>query len=115
MSHHRTVHELRVAAESGDRARLLPLLDPAVAVVVDPGASVRQGPRVVQGRPDAADLLLHGMLARPGMIIDERAVNGQSGLVLSRENRPAAAITVDFTRNLISVVWVTLLSAARIP
>jgi RNA polymerase sigma-70 factor (ECF subfamily) len=112
--HHRTVHELRTAAESGDIARMLPLLDPAVAVVVDPGRTAEREPRVVRGRLDAADLLLHGMLARPGLAIDERPVNGQSGLVLRRDDVPTAAITVDFTRGLISVIWVTLLSDASI-
>ena len=66
--HHRPVHELRTAAESGDVARMLPLLHPAVAVVVDPG----------------------------------------------RTAEPTAAITVDFTRGLVSVVWVTLLSGSSI-
>ena len=108
--HHRSVHELRTAAESGDVARILPLLDPAVAVVVDPGRTAECEPRVVRGRLDAVDLLLHGMLARPGLAIDERPVNGQSGLVLRRGDEPTAAITVDFTRGLVSVVWVTLLS-----
>ena len=107
-AHHRRVHEFRVAAESGDAERLGTLLDPGVAVVVDDGDRRHPAIRVVRGVRDAITLLVHGMAARPGLVIDERAVNAQAGLMLSRGDETIAAMTIDFTGGLISMVWIRL-------
>jgi RNA polymerase sigma-70 factor (ECF subfamily) len=48
------------------------------------------------------------MAARPGLVVSERSVGSQSGLVLSRDGQTTAAMTVDFTGRLISVVWIKL-------
>ncbi len=106
--HHRAVHEFREAAEHGDAAHLASLLDPAVAVVVDAGDRTHPAIRVVRGIHDALVLLLHGMAAKPGLVIDERSVNAQAGLILNRHDEPIAAMTIDFTRGLISMVWIRL-------
>ena len=37
-----------------------------------------------------------------------RAVNAQAGLMLSRGGETIAAMTLDFTRGLISTVWIRL-------
>ncbi|WP_448002524.1 hypothetical protein [Agromyces bauzanensis] len=106
--HHRAVHEFRDAAEHGDAERLASLLDPGVAVVVDTGDREHPAIRVVRGIHDALVLLMHGMAAKPGLVIDERSVNAQAGLILNRDDEPIAAMTVDFTRGLISMVWIRL-------
>ncbi|MGR0320358.1 hypothetical protein [Agromyces sp. ZXT2-3] len=106
--HHRAVHVFRRAAECGDGERLAALLDPGVAVVVDAGDRDQPRVRVVHGVYEAIALLMHGMAAKPGLIIDERAVNAQAGLTLSRDGETIAAMTLDFTRGLISVVWIRL-------
>ena len=106
--HHRAVHAFRRAAESGDTERLAAMLDPGVAVVVDAGDRHQPMPRVVRGASDAIALLLHGMAAKPELVIDERSVNAQAGLMLSRRGETIAAMTVDFTRGLISMVWIRL-------
>lgn len=106
--HHRAVHEFREAAEHGDAAHLASLLVPGVAVVVDSGDREHPAIRVVRGIHDALVLLLHGMAAKPGLVIDERSVNAQAGLILNRHDEPIAAMTLDFTGGLISVVWIRL-------
>ncbi len=106
--HHRAVHEFRDAAENGDADRLTSLLDPEVAVVVDRGDRQHPAIRVVRGAYEAVALLMHGMAPKPGVVIEERAVNAQAGLMLNRGNRTIAAMTVDFTGGLISVVWIRL-------
>jgi hypothetical protein len=106
--HHRAVHEFREAAEHGDAERLAALLDPAVAVVVDNGDLDQRSVRVVRGVQDAIALLLHGMASEPGLVIDERPINAQAGLMLSRCGRTLAAMTLDFTRGFVSVVWIRL-------
>lgn len=106
--HHKAVHELREAAELGDAERLAALLDPAVAVVVDRGDREERAIRVVRGVQDAITLLTHGLAPKPGLVIDERSVNAQAGLMLTQSGRTLAAMTVDVTRGFISVVWIRL-------
>ena len=106
--HHRAVHAFRRAAESGDTERLAALLDPSVAVVVNAGDRDQPMVRVVRGTYEAIALLMHGMAAKPGLVIDERSVNAQAGLMLRRGGETIAAMTVDFTRGLISMVWIRL-------
>ncbi|WP_232499254.1 hypothetical protein [Agromyces humatus] len=102
------MHEFRTAAESGDATRLGSLLDPGVAVVVDDGDQDHPTIRVVRGVRDAITLLLHGMAEKPGLVIDERPVNAQAGLMLNRGDETIAAMTIDFTHGLISLVWIRL-------
>ncbi|SEC12892.1 RNA polymerase sigma-70 factor, ECF subfamily [Paramicrobacterium humi] len=106
--HYSAVHEFRVASESGDPVSLAALLDPAVAVVVDAGEESDSSIRVVGGVGDAVALLVHGMAPRPGLVIEERSVNGQAGLMLNHGDEASAAITIDFTGHLISAVWIRL-------
>jgi hypothetical protein len=105
---YKAVHDFRVAAQSRDAARLASLLHDRSAVVVDAGDPEHAAIRVVHGAYEAIALLLHGMAARPGLLIEERSVNGQAGLMLRRDDELIAAITVDFTGGLISTVWVRL-------
>ena len=106
--HHRAVHEFRTAAEHGDTERLASLLDPAVAVVVERGDRGHPVIRVVRGAYESIALLIHGMAGKPDLVIDERAVNAQAGLMLRRGDETLAAMTVDFTGGLISLVWIRL-------
>lgn len=107
-NHYRSVHELRMAAERGDEAQLAALLDPAVAVVVEGGEAAHPLVHVVRGAYEATAVLRHGMAPRAGVVVDERRVDGQAGLVLKRAGATTAAITIDFTGRLVSVVWVRL-------
>jgi len=106
--HARAVHRFRAAAESADTGRLGSMLAPDVAVVIDAGDVEHPTIRVIAGIQDAVTMLLHGMAGRPGLSIDERAVNGQAGLTLNHSGEEFATITIDFTARLIGVVWIRL-------
>jgi hypothetical protein len=105
---HKGVHNFSMAAESADLTRLASLLDPEVAVVVDDGHAPDSATRVVCGISDATTLLVHGMAAGRGLVIEERSINGQAGLLLNHDDETVAAINVDFRGRLISVVWIRL-------
>jgi RNA polymerase sigma-70 factor (ECF subfamily) len=106
--HARAVHRFRTAAESADVSKLRSLLAPDVAVVIDAGDVEHPTIRVIAGIQDAVTMLLHGMAGRPGLSIDERAVNGQAGLTLNHFDEEFATITIDFTARLVGVVWIRL-------
>ncbi|MCS5718392.1 hypothetical protein N1027_09605 [Herbiconiux sp. CPCC 205763] len=107
-SHVRSVHTFRVAAERGDDTRLATLLDPDVAVVVESADAENPTIAVVKGAHEAVTVLRHGMATDPNLVISERPVNSQAGLVLERAGEVTAAITIDFSHDLISLVWVRL-------
>ena len=106
--HYRAVRLLRVAAETGDRERLRAMLAPTVSVVVDSGRGDASGVRVIHGIEDASVLLEHGFAHVEDVSVDERSVNGQAGLIVSRAGAPIASVAVDFTGRWISMVWVRL-------
>ncbi|MGN6127971.1 MAG: hypothetical protein ACTHON_15525 [Humibacter sp.] len=105
--HHRAVHEVCAAAVDGDSARLRTLLAPDVAVVIDGGDAFPML-RVIRGVDDALMALIHGLATEPDVVVEEDAVNAQAGLMLRRSGRAIAAITIDFSGHLVSVVWVRL-------
>jgi RNA polymerase sigma-70 factor (ECF subfamily) len=105
---HATVHGLGEAGAAGDLERLRSLLHPGVAVVVDRGEPDGSEVRVVHGQEDAATVLAHGLAAGPGVVVQERAVNSRPGLLVVRSGTPVAALAVDFTGALVSLVWVRL-------
>ena len=106
--HYRAVHQLHVAAETHDRDRLRSLLAPTVSVVVDSGTGDPAGVRVVQGFEDATVVLEHGFAEMAGVLVDERSVNSQAGLIITRSGAPIASVAVDFTGRLITMIWVRL-------
>ncbi|MDN4616306.1 hypothetical protein P5G50_17800 [Leifsonia sp. F6_8S_P_1B] len=105
---HATVHGLGEAGAAGDLDRLRSLLHPGVAVVVDRGEPDGSEVRVVRGPYDAAEVLAHGLAAGPGVVVQERAVNSRPGLMVVDSGTPVAALAVDFTGALISLVWVRM-------
>jgi hypothetical protein len=110
--HYRAVRRLYAAAESGDRDRLQALVAPDVSVVVDSGSGEPSGVRVVRGFEDAQFVLEHGFARRADDLVEERSVNGQAGLIISRAGIPTACIAVDFTGRLVTVIWIRLEPAA---
>jgi hypothetical protein len=110
---YRAVHQLHVAAETRDTERLRALLAPTVAVVVDSGTGDASGVRVILGVANAMVVLEHGFARADGVLVDERSVNNQAGLIISRAGSPIASVAVDFTGSLVSTVWVRLDPAGR--
>ena len=109
--HYRGVSHFHSAARAGDLERLRSLLAPTVAVVVAAGDDTASL-RVIHGSDDAAVLLAHGFAPKGDVVVEERSVNNQAGLMMTRSGSPIATIAVDFTGRLISLVWVRLEPAA---
>ena len=105
---HRAVHDLHLAAERGDGARVASLLAPNVAVVVDAGDEEHPHAHIVRGVDDAAMVLMHGLASRPGLVVLERPVNDQPGLILQRDGEPIAVMTIDFMARCAVVLWIRL-------
>jgi hypothetical protein len=97
-----------MAAETGDRERLRSLLAPSVSVVVVAGEGDPSAMRVIQGLADATVVLEHGFARTDGVLVDERSVNSQAGLIITRAGAPVASVAVDFTGRLITMIWVRL-------
>lgn len=108
--HREAVHELGRAASRGDLTALRALMHPGVALVVDRGDEDAPAIRVVRGPDDASLLLAHGFAPGQGAVVEveERPVNSQAGLLVTRAGAPLAAIAVDFTGALVSLIWVRL-------
>ena len=105
--HRETVHRLGRAAARGDLAGMRALMSEDVAVVVDAGDDQAPTIRVVRGPDDASLLLAYGF-APEDVSVRERPVNGRPGLMLTRTGSPLAAIAVDLSGALVSMVWVRL-------
>lgn len=107
-AHRRLVHEFRLASGAGDAAWLMRLLHPDIAVVVDGGDEQHPTIRMVRGVAEAVPLLLHGLANGAEVVVEERSVNGQAGLILRRGDQTVANVNVDSSGHLINAVWVAL-------
>jgi len=106
--HHNRVHNFLAAAERSDEELLAAMLDPRVSVVVDGGEGGSAKTRVFTGIKDAVSLITYTMARRSDVMIEELPINGQAGLMLSRASEAIAAINIDFTGGLVSLVWIRL-------
>lgn len=105
--HGQAVHRLRMTLERRDAAQLAQLLDPDVAVVLHVGEAESRVIKWVSGIRDAVALVT-SEVAKPGVTITERSVNGQAGLLLSGARHESALVAVDYTFGLISMIWIRL-------
>lgn len=107
-THYSAVRRLRTIALQQDLAALSAVLHPDVTVAVTSTRGGHEKTVVARGTRDAAPVLLHGFKGGPGVVVAERAVDGQAGLVMTTDDELTAMITVDFTGRLVSLVWVRL-------
>lgn len=107
-THYSAVRRLRTIAQQQDLAALIAVLHWDVTVAVTSTRGGHEKTVVARGTRDAAPVLLHGFKGGPGIVVAERAVDGQAGLVMTTGDEVTAMITVDFTGRLVSLVWVRL-------
>ena len=105
--HRAAVHELRLAAQNGDASAIAALLDPSVEMVTDGGGRAPVDTRLVRGPANVARRICDVLEQQPAKIA-EREVNGQSGLVLSRQGRVAAVVSVSVRHKRVTDLWVIL-------
>lgn len=104
----RDVRALHEAITDHDSDRLKALLSPTVTLVVDAGIPDRPTKQVVKGRSDTSTALISGMAPRPGGTVRVAPVNGQPGLILARDGRDTAVISLDFAGSFATLIWIRL-------
>jgi RNA polymerase sigma-70 factor (ECF subfamily) len=105
--HDRVVRAFLAACATGDVARLLPLLDPDVALASDGGGVVRAARNVVRG-PDRVARFLLGLAAKdPSLAVEPAGVEGRTGVLVRRAGQVVGVVSFD-VRESISDVWVVV-------
>jgi RNA polymerase sigma factor (sigma-70 family) len=101
----RLVREFRQAWEAKDINALIGLLDPDAIAIGDGGGVVRAGLHPVEGGEQVARYLA-GFAGRvPGLVLLERTVNGQPGLVAQRDGVTIVVYAFDFAGDQITRIW----------
>ncbi|MFF1635710.1 hypothetical protein [Leifsonia sp. NPDC058248] len=105
---HALVLTLGRACETGDVASLASVLDPDVGVVVDGGGRARLAVGPVRGIGVGVGLVLRVFATVPDAVVAEHPVNGRPGLVVSRDGRVVAVISLELHRGRVQYVWIVL-------
>lgn len=106
--HRALVRSFKKAWETGDLSGMVAVLDPEVTVVADGGGLVGAALAPIRGVTEVAAFLLGILDIQPGLVITERPVNGDPGVVTrDREGRLLAVIALAPTlRGLLGNIWV---------
>ena len=100
------VRAFRQAWEAKDIDALIALLDPGATATGDGGGLVRAVLRPIEGAGHIARY--YAGLARPGLTILERTVNGQPGLVAQVDGSTVAVYAFDVAGDRIKHIWTIL-------
>jgi RNA polymerase sigma-70 factor (ECF subfamily) len=100
------VRDFRQAWEAKDINALIALLDPGATATADGGGRARAVLRPIEGAEQIARFYTD--LAIPGLMILERTVNGQPGLVAQRDGTTIAVYAFDVADDRIKHIWATL-------
>ena len=105
--HLSTVHELRLAAQTGQCSALVAVFDPAVALLTDSGGNVPADTRAARGPDDVAERMCELLNCEP-TDVREHNVNGQPALVLRRHGRVMGIVSVGVRGDLVTDLWLVL-------
>ncbi|MCO1654842.1 RNA polymerase sigma factor SigJ [Pseudonocardia humida] len=100
------VREFRLAWEAKDIGAIVRLLDPAATVVADGGGLARTALRPIEGGERIARYALDIAAGVPGLVVLERTVNGQPGLVVQRDGVTVTVVAFDVVGDRIRRMWV---------
>lgn len=106
--HTEVVRAFREAARTGDLAGLTRLLDPDVTAISDGGGRIRAALRPVRGADRVGRFLVGALSKRPAMVVEERQVNGETGLVFRSEGEGVGVVTLAVLAGRIHDVWLML-------
>ncbi|QDQ15653.1 RNA polymerase sigma factor SigJ [Streptomyces spectabilis] len=98
------VRRFKEAWEAKDIAALVDLLDPDAVGLADGGGLVSTVPLTV-GNEEVARQLVILITVVPDLMLVERTVNGQPGLVVEHEGAIASVVAFDFAGDRISRFW----------
>lgn len=100
------VREFKAAWEAKNIRALVGLLDPGAAVIADGGGVVSAAPRPIEGAERVARYLAQVASQAPGdLMILERMVNGQPGLVAQQDDVIVTVLAFEVTGDRVRRIW----------
>ncbi|MEV7602813.1 RNA polymerase sigma factor SigJ [Kitasatospora sp. NPDC089797] len=100
------VRRVRTAWEDGDIAGLVAVLDPSAVMTADGGGAVGAALRPVEGGARIAQYMVAVAQAAPGLVLEERTVNGLPGLVALRAGAVVTVAAFEVADGRVSRIWV---------
>ncbi|MBX6751100.1 MAG: RNA polymerase sigma factor SigJ [Micromonosporaceae bacterium] len=101
----RVVRKFRQAWEARDIDALIGLLDPHATATADGGGVVVAALQPIEGAEAIARHLLELSRAVTGLVLTERTVNGQPGLVIEADGAALTVVAFDIAGDLIRRIW----------
>jgi RNA polymerase sigma factor (sigma-70 family) len=108
VGHAGIVKNFKQAWETQDIGALIRLLDPDAKAIADSGGFANAVAGAITGGEQIARVCVDFVDRAPGLIVLERTVNGQPGLVAQRDGVTAAVLAFDITGDRIKDMWVIL-------
>jgi RNA polymerase sigma-70 factor (ECF subfamily) len=102
------VRNFRQAWEAQDIGALITLLDPGATATGDGGGLVSAALRPIEGAGQIARFFVDIAARAPGLMILERSVNGQPGLVAQRDGVTVTVYAFDLAGGRIKHIWAVL-------
>ena len=99
------VRDFKAAWAAKDIQTLITLLDPDVVAIGDGGGVVTAAPHPVHGGTQVAQYFADLVDRGYGLVVLERTVNGQPGLVVQREGVTETVIAFDIADDRIKHIW----------
>jgi RNA polymerase sigma-70 factor (ECF subfamily) len=99
------VRGFKQAWEAKDIDALIGLLDPDATVIADGGGLVAAQLRPVEGSEQVARLAVDIASRVPNLMLLERTVNGQPGLVVQQDGATVAVMAFDVAGDRIKHIW----------
>ena len=99
------VRAFKKAWEAKDITALIGLLDPGATATADTGGLVSARPGPIEGAEQIARAALDVARIAPGLMILERTVNGQPGLVAQQDGVTVAVFAFDVAGDQITHIW----------
>ncbi len=99
------VHDFKQAWDTKDIVALIAILDPDVTAVSNGGGRDRAALHPITGREDVARHLITIATQAPDLMMVERTVNGQPGVVLQLDGVTVSVMSLDVSGDRITHIW----------
>ncbi|MEV3920828.1 nuclear transport factor 2 family protein [Actinomadura coerulea] len=106
--HDRIARRFAAACGAGDTAALMAVLAADAIVVSDGGGNLRAAVHPTHGADAVARFITALLSGRPRTAVTVGSVNGRTGLVLRREGRTVAVVSVSTAGDEVIAVWIVL-------
>ncbi|WP_329092058.1 nuclear transport factor 2 family protein [Actinomadura citrea] len=106
--HDRIARRFAAACGAGDTAALMAVLAADAIVVSDGGGKLRAAVHPTHGADAVARFITALLSGRPRTAVTVGSVNGRTGLVLRREGRTVAVVSVSTAGDEVTAVWIVL-------